>query len=88
MVGYYYLMGSPNSVIGGPDAPDLAATAVFKLTATRAAIDGETGGEAETFQLSSDMATPEATFLPTNTPRGIAPPAPPLNLQNERAPLP
>lgn len=90
MVGYYYLMGSPNSAIGGPDAPDLAATAVFKLTATRAAIEseGEAGVEAETFQLSADMMTPEATFLPTNTPRGATPAPPPFNAQNQRGLIP
>ena len=90
MVGYYYLMGSPNSAIGGPDTPDLAATAVFKLTATRAAIEGEgeAGAEAETFQFSADMTTPEATFLPTNTPRGAAPAAPSFNAQNQRGLIP
>lgn len=90
MVGYYYLMGSENTSAGALSTPDLAATAVFKLTATRAAIDAALdapeGGE--TFKVAPELSL-ELTPLPTNTPRAALFEIPSVNaLNNARAPLP
>lgn len=69
----YYLMGSGEASGNGAPTPDLAATAIFKLTATRAAIDA--AGDAAPADVPEPGATPappQMTPLPTNTPRADA----------------
>lgn len=90
MMGYYYWMGSGDSSVEGPSTPDLAATAIFKLTATRAAIDAtlEAPSAGENFRFVPEISL-ELTPLPTNTPRAGPVEVPSSNaLNNARAPLP
>lgn len=90
MVGYYYLMGSDNSSADALSTPDLAATAVFKLTATRAAIDAalDAPDSGETFRFVPEISL-EPTPLPTNTPRAGPVELPSIDaFHNARAPLP
>ena len=90
MVGYYYLMGSDNSSAGALSTPDLAATAVFKLTATRAAIDAalDAPDSRETFRFVPEISL-QPTPLSTNTPRAGPVELPSIDaFHNARAPLP
>jgi len=77
IMAYYYLMGSEAPSGSAPPSPDLAATAIFKLTATRAAIDAALSGAsnaAEEIEAFGTPGTPAGPgFLPTNTPRAGAP---------------
>jgi len=91
ILGYYYLMGTGNTPTDAPASPDLAATAVFKLTATRAAIDAAQDASDSTGSSELVPITPEPaqTSLPTNTPRAQALEIPSINaLNNARGPLP